>query len=160
MKSPQGFILYRIYYDDWVAYLGRTKQPLQTRLRGHFFDKPMHRKIDINGVSRVEYAECKTLADMYLYEIYYINKLHPPLNCDDKAKDDLTVILPELDWKPYDCPLMERWAQEIAAVDEKRDAARKHELQRAERRRVLRRMHATGELSDSDYEKILEMEGF
>lgn len=49
IPSPK---LYKIYYDDVLVYLGRTKQPLQTRLRGHFFKKPMHRVIDIQQVSR------------------------------------------------------------------------------------------------------------
>lgn len=30
----QGFVLYRIYYGDTLVYIGRTKQPLQNRLRG------------------------------------------------------------------------------------------------------------------------------
>ena len=45
MTNPQGYILYRIYYGDDLVYLGRTKQPLQSRIRGHLFKKPMHRLI-------------------------------------------------------------------------------------------------------------------
>ena len=59
-------------------------------------------KISFNGpisnVSKIEYAEFLSEADMNLYEIYYINLLKPPLNCDDKAKDELTVSLPDVDW--------------------------------------------------------------
>lgn len=56
MKSPKGFILYRIWYGDHLAYLGRTKQPLRARIRGHMFNKPMHRSIDIHNVTKIEYA--------------------------------------------------------------------------------------------------------
>ena len=72
--SIQGFVLYRIFYGEHIVYVGRTKQPLQNRIRGHLFGKPMHRKIDIEQVSRIEYAEFKTEADMNLYEIYFILK--------------------------------------------------------------------------------------
>lgn len=39
----QGFLIYRIWYGDCLVYVGRTKQPLQSRIRGHLFNKPMHR---------------------------------------------------------------------------------------------------------------------
>ena len=32
MSSPKGFILYRIWYGNCLAYVGRTKQPLQRLL--------------------------------------------------------------------------------------------------------------------------------
>ncbi len=101
MVSPKGFILYRIWYGKHLAYLGRTKQPLQARIRGHMFAAPMHRAIDIHNVTRIEYTELFTEADMNLYEIYYINLWKPPLNVDDKAGDDLTITLPELEWKGF-----------------------------------------------------------
>ena len=63
MASPKGFILYRIYYGECMAYLGRTKQPLQARIRGHMFASPMHRAIDIHNVTRIEYTELST--DLY-----------------------------------------------------------------------------------------------
>lgn len=34
MKKIQGFIIYRIWYGDILVYLGRTKQPLQSRIHG------------------------------------------------------------------------------------------------------------------------------
>lgn len=105
----KGFILYKIYYGDTLIYLGRTKQDLQQRIRGHFFSKPMHRKIDIFNTTKIEYAECKTEADLYVYEVYYINKYHPPLNVDDRARDNLTIELPEIEWKLYNCKLIDKW---------------------------------------------------
>jgi excinuclease UvrABC nuclease subunit len=101
-------------------YLGRTKQDLQQRIRGHFFSKFMHRKIDIYHTTKIEYAECKTEADLYLYEVYYINKYHPPLNVDDRAKDQLTVQLPEIEWKIFECRLIEKWKSKISEEENKK----------------------------------------
>lgn len=107
------FILYKIYYGDTLAYLGRTRQPLKRRLYGHFFKKKLHKAIDIFAVTRIEYAEFATCADMYLYEIYYINILHPILNRDDAAPDELTVVLPEVAFTEFECNLMEKWKAEV-----------------------------------------------
>lgn len=87
----QGFLIYRIWYGNCLVYVGRTKQPLQSRIRGHLFSKPMHSTVKIEQVTKIEYAELGSEADMNLYEIYYILRLHPPLNVDDKARDDLSV---------------------------------------------------------------------
>lgn len=113
MASPKGFILYRIYYEKCIAYLGRTKQPLQSRIRGHMFAKPMHRAIDIHNVTRIEYTELSTEADMNLYEIYLINRWKPPLNVDDKALDELTLTLPELQWKEFQPSNWEDWKKHL-----------------------------------------------
>ena len=112
--SKHKYIIYKIYYDsptgEFIAYLGRTKQPINARLNGHFFQKPMHKKIDILQVSHIEVAECKTEADMFLYEIYYINKCKPPINADDKSKEELTISLPELDFETlHNESLMDKW---------------------------------------------------
>ena len=85
MKKTKTFILYKIYYGEELVYLGRTTQLLQDRIRNHLFKRPMLKKIDINKVSKIEYAEFKTRADLYLYEIYYINLYKPIFNKDDKA---------------------------------------------------------------------------
>lgn len=117
MASPKGFILYRIWYGEHLAYLGRTKQPLQARIRGHMFNKPMHRAIDIHNVTKIEYTMLKTEADMNLYEIYFINLWHPPLNVDDKAKDDLTIVLPDLQWKEFVPAKWEEWKVQLKSED-------------------------------------------
>lgn len=116
-KNFSGFILYRIYYGDHLVYLGRTMQPLQNRIRGHLFKKPMHREIDINQVSKIEYATFQSQADLYLMEVYYINLWKPPLNKDDKAFDELTITLPEVEWKRFSTHLWEKWKAEIAEND-------------------------------------------
>ena len=78
------------------------------------FQKPMHRAISIHNVTKIEYAEFQTEADMFLYEIYFINKYKPPLNVDDKAHDDLTITLPEADWKEFVPANWEEWKREIS----------------------------------------------
>lgn len=120
--AVKGFVLYRIYYKavdgkEYIAYVGRTKQSLATRIRGHLFAKPMHRSIHIEQVSKIEYAKLQSEADMNLYEIYYILKNKPPLNVDDKARDTLSVELPELTWTPYAPPLWKKWSEELAWLE-------------------------------------------
>ena len=92
-NRPKKHTLYRIYYGDNIVYVGRTNQPLSTRIRGHLLAKPMHRKLSIDLITRIEYAEFESEADMNLYEIYYILLLHPTLNVDDKTRDFPTVFL-------------------------------------------------------------------
>jgi excinuclease UvrABC nuclease subunit len=108
-----NFIIYRIWMNDNCIYVGRTKQPINARLRGHIYKKPMHRFIDISWVTKIEVAQCKTQADMYLYEIYYINKLKPSVNQDDKAFDELTVEIPELEFVEHKTALLEKWKKDL-----------------------------------------------
>ena len=115
--EKKNFILYKIYSENCLLYLGRTKQPLQRRLHAHFFKTPMVRDINIECVTKIEYAVFPTEADMNLMEIYYINKLKPPLNRDDKAKDELTIVLPEIPFQEYVCPLMDKWREQIRIAD-------------------------------------------
>lgn len=117
MPSPKGFIFYRIWYGDCLAYLGRTKQPLQARIRGHMFARPMHRTIDIHNITKIEYTQLQAEADMNLYEIYFINLWKPPLNVDDKARDNLTISLPELEWKEFVPKNWEQWKKELRSED-------------------------------------------
>lgn len=117
MASPKGFILYRIYYGDHIVYVGRTKQPLQARIHGHMFTKPMHRSIDIHNVSKIEYTSLQTASDMNLYEIYYINLWKPELNVDDKEKDQLTIHLPELQWQEFVPANWDNWKTQLKPDD-------------------------------------------
>ena len=105
--------VYKVYYGDVVVYVGRTNQPLQARIYGHLFRRPMHRVLDINQISRVEYAEFDTEADMNLYEIYYILTLHPLLNVDDKTRDYPTVKLPEVEFRLATFSRWERWKEMV-----------------------------------------------
>lgn len=145
-------ILYKIYYDDVLVYLGRTNQPLQTRLRGHFFKKPMHRVIDINQVTRVEHAEFPPEADMYLYEIYYINLFKPCFNVDDRACDDLTVTLPEVEFVPYTCPLFEKWKEEINQNnDEHQKRLDEWYYEIPQKRSILQKQKRNNEITEEEY---------
>lgn len=123
------FTLYKIYYNDppFLVYLGRTDQKLQQRLHNHFFKKPMLREIDLYSVSKIEYAKFKTQADMFLYEIYYINKYKPLLNRDDKAKDELTISLSEVNWEEFrmDSVLLSRWKEKLDISDNEYKAKKK-----------------------------------
>lgn len=156
----KGFILYKIFYGNDIVYLGRTKQPLQNRIRGHLFKKPMHRSININLVTKIEYAEFKTEADMNLYEIYYINFYKPTLNIDDKVKDNLTITLPDVEWKPFNIPLniplWEKWKEEIKQNDEAEKMRREEKKARVEMKRLLRRKKINGEISEEDYWNYIE----
>lgn len=152
----KGFVLYKIYYPDYVVYLGRTKQPLKDRIRGHVFSKPMHRKIDINQVSRIEYAEFKTEADMNLYEVYYINKLKPPLNVDDKTRDELTITIPEVEFKTYECNLWDKWKSELNANASEQAVKVDRFYSMGEQRTLLRDKLKMGEVTRKEYEIQLE----
>jgi len=79
--------------------------------------KPMHRAIDIHNVTRIEYTELTTEADMNLYEIYFINLWKPALNVDDKARDDLSITLPDLEWTEFIPANWDKWIKEIKTGD-------------------------------------------
>lgn len=152
----QGFILYRFFYrdargHDSIVYIGRTKQPLQTRIRGHLFAKPMHRTISIEQVTKIEYAQLQTEADMNLYEIYYILKEKPLLNVDDKTRDGLTVSLPELKWTEFWPPLWEKWRNELRQIDDERGKMRRRSLDIPQEVRVLRSQRKMGEIPEDEY---------
>jgi len=154
-EKVQGFVLYRIFYGEHLVYVGRTKQPLQNRIRGHLFAKPMHRTIAIEQVSKIEYAEFQTEADMNLYEIYFILKWHPPLNVDDKTRDYPTVELPSVEWKEFVTPLWGKWLQQIAenASEHERLLRRYREI--PEEMRVVRSAKRTGEIDeDTCYDRL------
>lgn len=157
MEKVQGFILYRIYYGDSVIYLGRTKQPLQNRIRGHLVAAPMHRSIDIENVSKIEYAQFQTEADMNLYEIYFINLWKPFLNVDDKCQDDLTVRLPEVEWKDYPIvgsKIWEKWRELIEEKDDAQAYRRSKRSRLQEQLSVFRFAHRRGDITDETYEEL------
>lgn len=154
--KEQKYIVYRIYYGDCLVYVGRTKQPLRNRIRGHLFSKPMHRTIDIEQVTKIEYAEFGSEADMNLYEIYFILKAHPPLNVDDKANDELSVSLPDVAWFEFTTHLWEGWRQEIRRQDGEIDMARKRYVEIPQEIAVLRGLRRTGQVTEFEYEDKLE----
>jgi hypothetical protein len=154
LKLPDnfaGFFLYRIYYGDLLVYVGRTMQPLQDRIRGHLFKKPLHREIAIQHVTKIEYAQFETMADMYLFEIYFINLWKPPLNKDDKAGDRLTVSLPDVEWKEFHTPLWEKWKRKIEEIDAEEENRRKMQSDTFQEKREMRKKLRTGEITEEEY---------
>lgn len=144
-------LLYRIYYGSDIVYVGRTSQPLQDRIRGHLFKKPMLREIEIEKVSKIEFTELSSQADMFLYEIYFINLWHPKLNRDDKALDDLTISLPDLSWRPFHTSLWEKWKHEIEQIDREEAQRKQKKEEKITAISTLRRKLKSGEISEDDY---------
>lgn len=113
-------VIYRIYYKspegEFIVYIGRTRNDLTQRLRQHFTGHPFQKKMDINLIARIDYCELKTVADMYVAEIIFINYYKPPLNVDDKAKDEITlkIDLSEINWIVWDKPnLIKKWRDKL-----------------------------------------------
>ena len=145
-------IVYRIWYGNSIVYVGRTNQPLQNRIRGHLFAKPMHRVIDINLVTKIDYHDFETEADMNLYEIYYILKLHPPLNVDDKTRDCLTVSLPDVDFEIALFPIWEKWKTEIRSKMDEEEKRRIRLRELIQAKSVLRKQKNDGEITADEFE--------
>ena len=158
MSKIQGFILYRIWYSETLVYLGRTKQPLQSRIHGHLFKNPMQRSISINLVTKIEYAEFQTESDMNLYEIYFINLWKPPLNIDDKCKDELTVTLPDVEWKVFSTPLWEKWKKEIETTDRAYQMRKQERAAKLEMDGIMRKKYNSGEITEDEYYRYLDCE--
>ena len=154
-SKPHTPLIYRIFYGDKIVYLGRTNQPLQDRIRGHLFDKPMHRKIEIEKVTKIEYAEFTSEADRNLYEIYYILLYKPLLNVDDKCKDQLTFELPSVEWKPFVTMLWGKWMKQIAENVSGFERALHRYRQLPQERRVIRTQYRMGKLTEDQMEDAL-----
>ena len=157
MSRTEKHTLYRIWYGDTLVYVGRTNQPLQTRIRGHLMAKPMHRTIDINQVTKIEYHEFDTEADMNLYEIYMILTLHPPLNVDDKTRDYPTVTLPAIDWQIFSTPLWEKWKQKIQEENSAYDIRRRRWHEIPEEIAVWHSMYREGSISQEEMHEKVEV---
>lgn len=154
--SGNGHFVYRIWYGDQIVYVGRTNQPLQTRIHGHLFCKPMHRKISIDQISRIEYAAFESEADMNLYELYYILKLHPVLNVDDKTRDFPTVHLPDIEFQEATFKIWDKWKQKLIDMDREGVKLQSREREIQENLRVLRSMRRLGDINEDEFYKKSE----
>lgn len=153
--TKKQYILYKIYSENCLLYVGRTKQPLKRRLHGHFFKAPMHRSINIECVTKIEYATLPTEADMFVWEVILINQLKPVLNRDDKAKDQLTLELPPLPFQEFNCDLMEKWREEIRIADEMDLEKRRQRSQlEAEKREKRAEIRARKDLTQDEKEDL------
>ena len=106
-----NYIVYKIYYNDELVYIGRTKQSLTNRLRMHFFGNPLVPKLDLFQTNKIEYALLDKESDQFVYEVYLINLFHPRLNIHDMANDDLTIYLPELQFYVWDNSIIDKWKE-------------------------------------------------
>lgn len=158
MNKEKTYKVYKIYYDDELVYIGRTKQPLQDRMRNHFFKKPMIRELNINKVSKIEYAEVVSEADMFVYELYYICLFKPPINKGEKPCDNLSLILPPLTFHSWTTPLWDKWKKEINEKDvdymRKKHKKEKMEEKIREKKREALDKYKIGEISDNEYWEI------
>jgi excinuclease UvrABC nuclease subunit len=114
----------------------------------------MHRCININLVTKIEYAVFPTEADMNLYEIYFINKLKPPLNVDDKTRDELTVTLPDVEFKVFECHLWDKWKAEIFINNGEYSSKRARYRAIQEEYRILRSKFKLKEITESQYDEL------
>lgn len=147
----KNYIVYKIYYGNTVAYVGKTDRTIQERTREHLFEKPLNRIFDINFVTKVEYHNFDSEADMNLYEIYYINLLKPALNCDDKVKDELTVKLPEVEWKEAYFKLWNKWKKEISEKDNEIENCYQRIKDIEEEKTILRGLKRIGQISENEF---------
>ena len=125
--------------QDVLAYIGSTKQPLNTRLHAHFFNTSKVQQLDINQVSKIEFAAVQTAADMYVFEMILINRYKPIFNRNNKADDELTMELPDLPFFRFESHLMEKWKKEIRERDfflENLDMRKRNLLDEHRKRRI------------------------
>lgn len=152
--------LYKIYYGKELVYFGRTHQDLQDRIRAHMFNSQEKasriKKLDISLVSKIEKTECQTEADMYLYEIYYINKYKPRFNTDDKSPEILTVSLPELKFEEWTSPLWESWKDKIKESEKKKESDFTFKKRTTAKKEQIDAMLEQGEISKGEYDELLE----
>lgn len=95
MKKIQGFIIYRIWYGDILVYLGRTKQPLQSRIRrGMSIDKACTTKdlrchyFNIDGEEKSITQVCEDQrkdAELVSNRLKYGYSMHDALNKPKKV---------------------------------------------------------------------------
>lgn len=102
-------IIYKIYMGRKCVYIGVTNGDLTATLRVHFFGE--ENALDLERVSKVEYAVLPSLADCFVYKTYLVNSLKPIYNKSDRARDTLSenIILPELNFNEYSNPIIEKW---------------------------------------------------
>lgn len=88
------FVYKYINKKNELLYVGQTID-LDRRFNEH-----KNRIWDIEK-EKILYAECKTIIDMNIYEMFYINKLKPKYNTALVFNDLPSFDLPELEWKEY-----------------------------------------------------------
>ncbi len=115
------FCLYRIYSENCLLYVGTTTRPLLDKLHDHFFKAQKVKPINLECVSKIEYAFLPSEADLIVSEAYDINRFKPALNFYNMACDHLTITIPEPTFHLYQSEQLEGWKEQIKA-ENKNDA--------------------------------------
>lgn len=119
-KPISGFhIVYRIFYDGKVVYVGRSTMDMAKILSRHFSGSKGYVPIDILRVSKIDYQEHLSNADAIVYQAYYINLYKPAMNGHNKSRDALTIHLMETGWTEYNGYLWDRWTRDAIKRKEK-----------------------------------------
>lgn len=85
-----------------IIYVGRTKSGIKSRMRQHFSDAGHLPNECYNSVHLVEYIELKSQIDMYIKELYYIDKWKPVYNSTNKYEEDSDIRIEGDDkWVQY-----------------------------------------------------------
>ena len=95
---------------------------------------------------------------MFIYEIYYINIQKPPLNVDDKAKDDFTFgSLPEVEWLEWDYEdTLKNWSEQMGTHDNQLMFRKKEKKARNDYTKLMKKRFQNGEISEEEYTEFLE----
>lgn len=92
------YFLYRFLdKDNRIIYVGKTTKSMKKRMNGHkHCPKQCYQER-----KRIQYAELETEADLFIYEVYYINKYMPKYNKATKYKQSPQGKIVGLIWKDY-----------------------------------------------------------
>lgn len=92
--------MYYIYkfigHNNQILYVGRSVN-LPSRLDTHANTG----LLNSDDVKEIQYAQCKTKSDSYIYEIYYIALHDPELNSKFKTYEKPSFELPELEFTTF-----------------------------------------------------------
>lgn len=96
-KNPhkdKGHYLYFFVNDvGEIIYIGQTNNSLSKRFKKHnHLPQECYEE-----VKEKRFVELNSAADLFVYEIYYINKYKPKFNRSGKGEDELSpdILLPE-----------------------------------------------------------------
>lgn len=88
-----GFYNYRFLNKEMeIIYVGKTKQELKTRIRGHLSAGHLPEEC-YEELYSVEYVEFETEADMDFMEIYFINKFQPKYNKANLSSEPPKIMI-------------------------------------------------------------------
>lgn len=96
-----------------VVYVGKTKQPIEKRMRIHFSNSGHLGKRQIAKVKCVEFIELENRTEMDIAELYYINKWKPLFNIQSKYDDDCLTYSRDDTWEVFDLDIIREKEKEI-----------------------------------------------